>query len=265
MKKILSVLIMTVSLSSVHAGWLEDLRDKYLYSDYDIEGVEQSYENAHVYVPGSFFKTIPSKVDVTKKYPVVIYLHGCTGIVQHDYFWAKTISDLGYIVVQPDSLSRPNTKVICDAKSQTSQRGLAAGIALMQRQQEIKYALSQVKQSPWADTTNIFLMGHSQGGVSTALNKNNEFRGLIISGWTCTHSVSGGIKSDKNIPVLAIAFDKDPWYYGKDTQGRCADQAEGRVKFTQLDLSGAHHGTAQEPEAKASVSKFLKENTNETR
>jgi len=264
MKKMISMMMLFVSVNAT-AGFLENLRDKYLYSDFNVAGVEQSYENAHVYVPGNFFKTIPAKVDVTRKYPVVIYLHGCTGIVQHDYFWAKHISDLGYIVIQPDSLSRPNVKSVCDPKTQTSQQGVSAGIALMQRQQEIRYALAQVKQSSWADTSNIFLMGHSQGGVSTALNKINDFTGLIISGWTCTHSVTGGIKSDKNIPVLAISFNRDPWYYGKEMQGRCSDQAEGRVNFTQLELSGAYHGTAQEPEAKASVSKFLKEYTNETR
>ena len=265
MKKMLSMLVMLALFSTANAGLLENLRDKYLYSDLDIEGVEKSYDNAHVYVPGNFFKTSPSNIDVKRKYPVVIYLHGCTGITTHDYQWAKFVSDLGYIVVQPDSLARPNTKVICDPKTTTSQKGIAGGIALMQRQQEIRYAMNQIKNSSWADTSNIFLMGHSQGGASTALNKINDFKGLIISGWTCTHPVSGGIKSDKSIPVLAMSFDKDPWYYGKDTQGRCIDQAEGRVKFTQLELNGAYHSTVQEPQAQQAVVKFLKENTNETR
>lgn len=264
MKKMLLALVMLGSINA-NAGFLEDLRDKYLYSDFDIEGVEKSYDNAHVFVPGNFFKTSPGNVDVKQKYPVVIYLHGCTGITSQDYHWAKFISDLGYIVVQPDNLARPNSKVVCDPRTSTSQRGVTAGITLMQRQQEIKYALNQIKTSSWADTSNIFLMGHSQGGVSVALNKINDFKGLIISGWTCTHPISGGIKSDKSIPVLAMAFDKDPWYYGKDSQGRCIDQADGRVNFTQIDLYGAYHSTIQEPQAQRAVVKFLKENTNETR
>lgn len=263
MKKILSVMVMSVSLTSVHAGILEDLRDKYLYSDYDSEGVEQSYENAHVYVPGNFFKTTPSNVEKTKRYPVVLYLHGCSGITPHDYQWAKYISEQGYVVVQPDSFARPNTKSICDPRTQTSAKGISAGIVLMQRQQEIKFALAQLKQSPWVDTSNIFLMGHSQGGVSTALNK-LDFKGLIISAWTCSHNVTGGIKSNKSIPVLAMSWDRDPWYYGKDTQGRCNDSANGH-NVTQLEFHGAYHSTVQEPEARAAVSKFLKENTNETR
>ena len=130
MKKMLSMLVMLASLSTANAGLLENLRDKYLYSDLDIEGVEKSYDNAHVYVPGNFFKTSPSNIDVKRKYPVVIYLHGCTGITTQDYQWAKFVSDLGYIVVQPDSLARPNTKVICDPKTTTSQKGIAGGIAL---------------------------------------------------------------------------------------------------------------------------------------
>ncbi len=264
MKHILSSLVMLVSMSA-SAGWLDDLREKYLYSDYDSEGVEKSYNQADVYVPGNLFKTTPSNIDVTKKYPVVIYLHGCTGTANHDSQWGKYIADLGYIVVQPNTLARPNTKVICNPQTHSSEPGIATGKALMFRQQEIRYALKQVQQSTWADTSNIFLMGHSQGGVSTALNKINDFKGLVISGWTCTNSVTGGIKSANNIPVLAMAYDNDPWRKSTESSGRCIDSAPGRVNITQLDLHGNYHGTVDNPKAREFLKVFLKEYTNETR
>jgi hypothetical protein len=41
-----------------------------------------------VFVPGSFFTTTPNNVKVNKPLPVVIYLHGCTGInPDHQVAW----------------------------------------------------------------------------------------------------------------------------------------------------------------------------------
>ena len=255
--KILSCLIVTLSITSVSAqSFMERMRDKYLYSDYEIEGIEQSYDKAEVFIPNNFLSTTPHKIAVDKKYPVVIYLHGCTGITQHDYQWGKFISDLGFIVVQPNSLSRPNSKVTCDSVNHKSDTGMAAGKALMFRLQEIKYTLDQIKASEWADVSNVYLMGHSQGGAATALNK-NEFKGLIISSWTCNHPILGGIKSDKNIPVLAILYDNDPWYTSMDFKGDCSDKAQDRAKFTQLNLSGKYHGTYNNISAREEVKKFL--------
>jgi dienelactone hydrolase len=255
--KILSCLIVTLSITSVSAqSFMERIRDKYLYSDTEIEGVEQSYDKAEVFIPNKFFTTIPSKIEVDRKYPIVIYLHGCTGIESHDTQWAKFISNMGYIVIQPNSLARENTKVACDPKAFKSISAMAQGKALMFRQQEIKYTLEKVKSSTWADTNNIFLMGHSQGGISTALNKLNDFKGLIISGWTCTDTLVGGIRSASNIPVLVIAYDNDPWRQDK-SKGRCIDSAKEHTNLTQIDLVGNFHGTIDNPRAREEVKKFL--------
>lgn len=256
--KILSCLIVTLSVTSVSAqSFMERMRDKYLYSDTEIEGVEQSYDKAEVFIPNKFFTTIPSKIEVDRKYPVVIYLHGCTGIIQHDYQWAKYISDMGYIVIQPNSLARPNAKIVCDPKTFKSDQGLEKGKALMFRQQEIRYALKQIKLSTWADTSTMFLMGHSQGGVSAALNKINEFKGVIISGWTCTNALLGGIKSEKNVPVLSITYDNDPWYTASSLKGSCADYSQDRENFKQVDLQGSYHNTYDNFKAREELKTFL--------
>jgi len=255
--KILSCLIVTLSITSVSAqSFMERMRDKYLYSDTEIEGVEQSYDKAEVFIPNKFFTTIPSKIDVDKKYSVVIYLHGCNGIVNHDTQWADFISSLGYIVILPNTLARPNTKIVCDPKTFKSESGIATGKALMFRQQEIRYTLEKVKSSSWADTNNIFLMGHSQGGISTALNKLNDFKGLIISGWTCTDTLIGGIHSATNMPILVMAYDNDPWRQDK-TKGRCVDVATQHTNLKQLDLVGNYHGTVDNSKAREEVKMFL--------
>jgi hypothetical protein len=66
-----------------------------------------------------------------------------------------------------------------------------------------------------------------------------------------------GIHSPKDVPVLAIAAKKDEWRVGKITEGRCADNANGR-KVTQIDLDGSIHATTKYPESKPAVLNFLK-------
>lgn len=80
------------------------------------------------------------------------------------------------------------------------------------RQEEIRYAVEQMKNSPWADSRNLFLMGRSEGGQATARNQLGDFRGIIISGWTCTHAKNpafDGIHAPIETPVLAMAFDRE--------------------------------------------------------
>jgi len=255
--KVLASVLLLITLQTSFASSEYELRDKYLYSDLEIEGVEKSWDKADVFVPENLFTKTPKNVKTDKVYPVVIYLHGCTGIVQHDYYWAKYISSLGFVVVQPDSFARPNRKMMCNPNTNTVDKKLSK--AFVYRQQEIRYALEQVKQSSWADKNRIFLMGHSEGAVSAALTNINEFKGIIISSWTCTHSVLGGIQSDKNIPLLAMSWTKDMWFYGKGlgTEGHCLDSAEGRENFTQIDIEGVGHGTYNVDKARLAVKTFL--------
>lgn len=117
------------------------------------KNVGKSWEKAEVYIPGNFFRTVPDKVSVEKSLPVVIYMHGCTGITNHDTQWANFIKGLGFIAVLPDSMAIPGRKMNCNP---VTKRGGSFPQAHALRLQEIRYAFDQVKKSPWADTKNIF-------------------------------------------------------------------------------------------------------------
>ena len=87
------------------------------------EGVAMSWEKAQVFVPGMFFKTTPNEVTGNKPLPVVIYLHGCTGIdPNHDVRWGEFIKGLGYIAVLPDSMARPGRKPQLRSKNKDNRR-----------------------------------------------------------------------------------------------------------------------------------------------
>jgi hypothetical protein len=220
-----------------------------------------TWERAQVFVPGSLFKTRPDKVALTKPLPVVIYLHGATGIdPNHDARWGTFIKDLGYIAILPDSMARPGRKSNYDSKTG---RGGAFPRANAMRMEEIRYALEQVKKSSWADARNVFLMGHSEGGQAAARNRLPDFRGIIISGWTCTDSARpgfDGIFAPLETPILTLEWDHDALREGTPQQGSCANKFGERKKAHQVLLSGTEHGTYSQPGARDAVAQFLKEN-----
>ena len=195
-----------------------------------------------------------------QNFPVVIYLHGCTGIVDwHDYDWGKTLSSNGYIVILVDSMARAGRIPNCDPVAKTG--GLFPQ-AHDYRQQEITYALEQINKSNWADKNRIYLIGYSEGGAAVARAKQKGTRANVILAWTCAwrgDRFLGGVHSPKDVPVLAIAAKKDEWRVGKVTEGRCIDNANGR-KVKQIDLDGSIHATTKYPESKPAVLNFLKTN-----
>jgi dienelactone hydrolase len=226
-----------------------------------LKGIEKSWEDALVFLPGKYFSTSVSKVNLDKKYPVVIYLHGCAGITpSHDYGWAKEITKHGFIVVMPNSFAIPNRPSNCDVKTATA--GFFFNAHLI-RISEIAYAYQQLSKTSWTDMNNIFLMGFSEGGVATARSEFKGFNGAIIMGWTCTsrHPQYNGIFIPKQTPVLALAYSDDRWYpLGSPQYGKCSDRSQGRDNFTQLNFVGTEHQTLLAPGAIPAVDKFLLDN-----
>lgn len=219
--------------------------------------VEMAWEKALVYTPTDSSLTKTSELELNGSHPVLIYLHGCTGITGHDISWAKLGSSKGFLVIMPDSMARPNRKSNCDPKQQGGTNVFPQ--AYEYRQQEITYVINRVHASSWWDKKNIFLMGHSEGGIATAQSTHGVFNGLIISGWTCTHARNSefdGIKSPKRIPVVAVASIDDGWRKGKVNEGRCANKADGR-NLVQIDLEGRMHDTHHSSVARDAVAKFL--------
>lgn len=239
--KILTLILLTLA----HTAWAGDPK--------------LSWNHAHVFSPQSTEPIKITDIRSNQPMPVVIYLHGCTGIVDwHDYDWGRTLSSAGYIVIMPDSMAREGRRPNCDP---VQKRGGQFPEAHEYRQQEITYSLDQIKQAPWADKNRIFLVGHSEGGTAVSISTHPEPRANVILAWTCTYRWEpklDGIKSPKNIPILAVAAVNDEWRVSKPTYGRCADRADGR-SVKQIDLKGSIHATTKYPESKPAVLEFLRQ------
>lgn len=222
----------------------------------------RSWEAAPVYYPESAEQRKVSDLDTLgKTYPVVIYMHGCSGIrPQHDGNWARTLANKGYIVIQPDSFARQGRVANCD--SDTKKPTGAFRNWAEYREQEINYAIEQVKKSKWATSQPVFLMGQSEGAIATALRSQPGFNAHVIMSWTCTskdYSMYDGLRSPKNIPVLSINNASDPWFNGTSFDGKCVDRADGRT-VTPFVIPGHGHGTFGQTQAQV-VDKFFKDST----
>lgn len=229
--------------------------------------VELSWEKSLVFVPGSD-KAVPiDAVSLAKPHPVILYLHGCTGIAEwHDAGWAKVLAQEGAVFIILDSFARPGRLSNCDPNRKTGSNAFPK--AHIYRQQEIAYAFEQLQKMPWADTKNLFLMGHSEGGTAVAIYPKPGFRGHIISGWTCTmrgDPILDGIRSKEDIPILVIAASRDEWRIGnRFTEGKCSDRAKPTpfskaYNLRQVDLDGTIHATLNYPEAKPAVITFFRD------
>lgn len=218
--------------------------------------VANSWKEAVVYLPGRTFTTTVRGIEIDKPVPVVLHMHGCAGIHDTDKSWAYFLKEQGYAVILPDSFARDRPPS-CDPR--TKRTGLFPG-ALSFRKDEIVYALEQIKAAPWADKRNLFLMGHSQGGVLVALAGIPGFRGVIISGWPCVGpgNSSEGLRVPDESPVLVLNHERDPWY-GYAADRRCSEFFGERKNAREVILKGFDHDSFK-PAAKEAVLEFLNEN-----
>ena len=215
--------------------------------------IATTWTQSRVYLPGVSSYMRPADVPIAQqKFPTVVYLHGCTGLMPGDMRWARTLTSAGYIVIAPDSFARSHRWSNCDPKTYLGGRFPAAA---MMRQEEIEYALKMLHAEPWADTQNLFLMGHSEGGAAVARWPEGGFKAQIISGNRCRDGLAAPAKS----PVLVIAFVHDPW--DGNYRRTCAMRFGGRESASELLLPGSGHDTSQSQEAQRAVLDFLRAHT----
>jgi len=227
--------------------------------------VAPTWTEARVFLPGSAVPVKPANVAARDR-PLssVLYLHGCKGFdYSHDGTmggWAQTLTAAGYAVVMPTSFAREKRPQNCDPATYTG--GLAMEVMDM-RLEEVEFALTQLRTVSWVDQRNLFLMGHSEGGITVARWRGGEFNGHIISGWTCTAPPLpsfDGVQAPLATPLLAISFESDPWFHGPYA-GSCASKFGARKDARQVTLPGSGHDTASHAEARTAVLRFLRDHS----
>ena len=158
------------------------------------------------------------------KLPTVVYLHGCSGVWKGTYERIDLLTKNGFAVVAPVSFARKKYPMSCDTQTHTG--GLYRPTLTM-RQHDAGYAIKQVKQLPWVDADNVFLMGLSQGGITAATFHSDDpaarVRARVVEGWTCHAGWEeyAGINAPETEPVLTLVAEGDPWFQNPYSRGDC--------------------------------------------
>lgn len=205
----------------------------------------------------SFFSIIPDGA----KIPAVLYLHDCPGLKIEAMRDIDEIASTGFAVFAPDSFDSR------DRKSDCVRFEFVAGLnpdAYVQRQSEILVALTEMRKLPWIDSSAIILYGLGEGALAAANYPGHDFRGVVLTGWTCGAAQYpedvAGLKTPPDIPVLALVSRYDPWFDREGRAGNCGAYMAGH-KYAQsvvIENRGLHHITWMDDRATEVVRRFLK-------
>jgi dienelactone hydrolase len=199
-----------------------------------------------------------SGIPAGKKFPTVIYLHGCSGMGPADFDYMTPLARAGYAVIAPRSFARRDRPETCDPRRFAAVPGAPHRRVRGMRQEEILYASRRARELPWVERENFFLMGHSQGGSAAAAYAGEEFRARVISGSTCNL----GVNAPAPVALLAIYSENDPWLRGGLFPRGCEERARGRRTPLEFHLfPGRAHSLAGHPRARELILAFLKRHT----
>ena len=235
--------------------------------------MDRSWRAALVRMPhpdgGSTRATVTDLKDMPaaeQRLPTVIYLHGCSGVWYGTHDRMTFLADNGFLVIAPISLAREKYPLSCD--EETHQGGLYRP-TLRTRQHDAGHTIERARGLPLVDPDNIFLVGLSEGGLTTATfqpaNPQQAVKARVVEGWTC-HAGWPEYKSigaTEQEPVLTLVGADDPWFQNEWTRGECTpfiDETNGSrsIVYREPPLASLHE-LLDEPEPRQEVLQFLKE------
>jgi dienelactone hydrolase len=239
----------------------------------DVNEMKRAWDAAIVRIPetnGSYSSYIMShitekSVKASQSFPTIIYLHGCSGVWAGTYTRLNFLATAGFVVIAPISFARKKYPQSCDPA--IAKGGMYRG-TLNMRQNDAAYAIANAKQLSWVDEDKIILMGHSQGGVTTATFKSKHdttsVNARVIEGWTC-HAGWGeykGINASANEPVLSLVGKNDPWFQNSWSLGDCGsymnkDNGSQSIVLPKGAIS-ARHALLEDIDLQKTVLEFLR-------
>ena len=202
-------------------------------------------------------QSVLRRLPAETKLPTVIYLHGCAYRKPAGWTYARWLVKAGYAVIMPDSFQRPNRPKTCDLSTRWRDPDAPYDDIQRMRQEEIRYAVEQVKTLSWVDQDNLFLMGHDEGGDAVAAYAGDEFKARVISGATCSRGLAGR----PGLPTLALASEADAWFEGAPPDS-CARLAASRgMAIESLTVPGFWHDLSGIADAREAIIDFFLRHT----
>ncbi|MFX0540484.1 dienelactone hydrolase family protein [Roseovarius sp. S4756] len=223
--------------------------------------VTRTWDAAQVWLPGTVNATTVDALDeADAPRATVLYAHGCDGLSRITTVTARFLAGAGYLVVAPDSFARQNKPVSCNA-AQT--RGGLHRAVLGWRQEEMQYALAQLRETEVLREVPIVLMGHSEGGITVATMMAPDVAMRIIEGWTCHAGWPDyrGLNAPVDQPVLALIGEDDPWFRQPVLSGDCGAFMHGEAQISRVysapDYLAGKHWLSADKEVQGLIVNFV--------
>lgn len=251
----LSFLILNSEASNVldYGNHNKEFSEDYLpRADWSNPGeLMRTWQHSLVRIPVSdqnYIRSYMREINFQKpvKLPTIIYLHGCAGVWKGTHTRLDYLAQAGFAVIAPQSFARKKYPRSCDVENNTG--GLYRDILYI-RQNDAKYAIKQAIKLPWVDKENLFLMGLSEGGITTATVELEDavLSARIIEGWTCHAGWQEytGLSASITEPVLSLVGKMDPWFQLDYQKGDCGTfmstkNGSRSIVFTEYPLKYQH-------------------------
>ena len=248
---------------------LKKIRQKYAnFSDsytYAYIGVPAGYgglEHPFYGTFDEFLKTYPD-FEVDRRIPTVLYMHGSSGLYTGDTYRRYIVEDVGALFFAPNSFKikdRPTYKSPTKHKKYLKVHKI--------RQAEIQYASYKLSRLDFVDSDNLFLMGNSEGGLAAAIYKCKQFKGRIITAFSCESSYfyeNFKLGSQKEEPFLNIIGTHDQFFAKKSelnkkypVEGHGIDALKKYTNAKIVILSKTKHDITTNVYVKDEIVSFLK-------
>lgn len=238
--------------------------------------IARTWDKALVRIPGpgteirklSMHELNESNTPQGTTLPTVIYLHGCSGVWPGTHRRINFLAKHGFAVIAPLSFARKKYPQSCDTRTH---RGGLYRPTLKMRQFDADNAIRKAKQLSWVDAGNVFLMGLSQGGITTATFHSDDpaasVNARVVEGWTCHAGWDEyrRINAPASEPVLTLVGERDPWFQTPATRGDCGEYLDGdngsvSVVFRTGPLR-TRHELLEADEVQKTVLEFLRSHT----
>jgi len=238
------------------------------------ESLRLAVERAWVGLPasatgGAAYQGLLQNAPATRgKTPVVLFLHGSSGIAPAIREWQKWLAEsLGISSLAADSMQLPDRITYKSPVAATTYEQVHA-----LRAQELSAMVQALPRLPWADASRFVVAGTSEGAVSVARYETAPGvpmeRGRIIYSWSCedNYHVQGHRSHlPGGVPVLNVMSSTDvffssanPWLGNPRAQGHCAAALQDNKQSTIVLIPGAPHTLLNLLQARQATEDFLR-------
>ncbi|XPV69066.1 MAG: hypothetical protein ACNI25_00465 [Halarcobacter sp.] len=209
-----------------------------------------------------FLKLYP-KFKVSTKLPTLFYMHGSAGFKKGLLYRKWIVQDANCIFFAPNSFkinNRPTYTTPSPIKKYEVVHKL--------RQAEIVYNLKKLQGFDFVDFDNLFLMGNSEGALAAAAYKGKEFKGRIVTAYSCEngyYSKDFKLGCKKHDPFLNIIGTHDEYFSNNskpnekyEVTGNCTKALKKNKNAKVVLLPQTKHDITKNIYVKDDIVNFLK-------